>query len=134
MDGGHPDSEIMRRAEGKSALRRGSPLIQRLAHSEIARWQQGANTASNLDGAGGPRARGHVSERTSLAEARPITSRGSGYAVAGRYLAAAFPEEGVARRMKMPNKLAAPDPAIASQLQIGCHWRGIGETEHSVQI
>lgn len=27
----------------------------------------------------------------------------------------------------MPNKLAAPNPAIASQLQIMDHWRGIGE-------
>src|SRR2546421_5672697 len=29
----------------------------------------------------------------------------------------------------MPNKLAAPNPAIASQLHGGRHWRGIGEPE-----
>ena len=29
----------------------------------------------------------------------------------------------------MPNKPAAPNPAIASQLHIGHHWRGVGEPE-----
>ena len=29
----------------------------------------------------------------------------------------------------LPNKLAAPNPAIASQLHVGRHWRGIGEPE-----
>ena len=29
----------------------------------------------------------------------------------------------------MPNKLAAPNPAIASRLRFGRHWRGIGEPE-----
>ena len=29
----------------------------------------------------------------------------------------------------MPNKLAAPNPAIASQLHVRHHWRGIGEPE-----
>ena len=27
----------------------------------------------------------------------------------------------------MPNKLAAPNPALASHLQVRRHWRGIGE-------
>jgi hypothetical protein len=30
-----------------------------------------------------------------------------------------------------PNKLAAPNPAIASQFQVKRHWRGIGEPERS---
>lgn len=29
----------------------------------------------------------------------------------------------------MPNKLAAPNPAIASLFQSWRHWRGIGEPE-----
>jgi hypothetical protein len=29
----------------------------------------------------------------------------------------------------LPNKLTAPNPAIASQLDVGRHWRGIGEPE-----
>jgi hypothetical protein len=32
---------------------------------------------------------------------------------------------------KAPNKLAAPNPAITSQLHVGHHWRGIGEPERS---
>ena len=31
--------------------------------------------------------------------------------------------------MNSPNKLVAPNPAIASQLQVRHHWRGIGEAE-----
>jgi hypothetical protein len=31
--------------------------------------------------------------------------------------------------MTSPNKLAAPNPAIASQLPVGHHWRGIGEPD-----
>jgi len=30
------------------------------------------------------------------------------------------------------NKLAAPNPAIASQLHVGRHWRGIGEPDRSL--
>jgi hypothetical protein len=32
--------------------------------------------------------------------------------------------EGDRRRYLMPNKPDAPEPAIASQLHVGCHWRG----------
>ncbi len=33
-------------------------------------------------------------------------------------------------RMKTPpNKPAAPNPAIASRLHVGHHWRGVGEPE-----
>jgi hypothetical protein len=31
------------------------------------------------------------------------------------------------------NKLAAPNPAIASQLQVGRPWRGIGEPERGLK-
>jgi hypothetical protein len=30
-----------------------------------------------------------------------------------------------------PNKPAAPNPAIASQLHVGRHWRGVGEPDRS---
>jgi len=30
-----------------------------------------------------------------------------------------------------PNKPAAPNPAIASELQAGRHWRGVAEPERS---
>jgi len=32
---------------------------------------------------------------------------------------------------KEPNKLAAPNPGIASQLHVRRRWRGIGEPERS---
>ncbi len=38
-----------------------------------------------------------------------------------------FPKED----MISPNKPAAPNPAIASGLQAGHHWRGVGEPERS---
>ena len=40
-------------------------------------------------------------------------------------------EQDTTMRFPLPNKLAAPNPAVASQLHVGSRWRGVGEPERS---
>jgi len=49
-----------------------------------------------------------------------------------QYYSIAVARDATMRKIEMPNKPAAPNPAITSRLQALRHWRGVDEPERSM--
>jgi hypothetical protein len=110
VDGKHSDGEAERFARRESDHHCFLSSARRLAAREVTRFHQRASFARDIDRVGRSCSGSGLSELSSVAEARRVTSSESDCAVRRGDFTTAFTEEGLVRQMTMPNNSLQPMP------------------------